>query len=191
MIAMPEGVLIAVITGVLSLFAAALLALVNSWVGTRAGVDESLRAQRLDVYPPLWSATAAISRWPRMQITRSSLGELHQLLRSWYYSKGGLFLSEHARDRYGDVQRLVEALLTSGGAPDDVLGSDGYADLMRTASALRTALTADLDTRRRKSALESRRRDSWNATAAVKAECRIGRAVGAVWVPADKQGSVG
>jgi hypothetical protein len=78
-------------------------------------------------------------RLPRNDVTRHSLDELHRSLRSWYYTKGGLFMSQPTRDRYGDVQTLIAALLTHNGEPADVLARDSYTDLMDTASALRTA----------------------------------------------------
>jgi hypothetical protein len=173
----PE-VSLAVVTGVLSLVTAGILALVNSWMSTRAGIDESLRGQRLEVYPALWKATAAASRWPRVDASRGSLTELHRDLRSWYYGPGGIFLSESARARYGDFQELIAALIEKDGDPAEVLAPQRYTDLMETASALRTALTEDLDTRRRKSFREARRRSREHAQAKQKAQERISRATG-------------
>lgn len=170
---MSAQVWLAIATGLLSLLTAGFLALLNAWISTRAGVDEVLRSQRLALYPKLWSATAAMSRWPRADITRGSLDELHRALRSWYYAKGGLFLSELAQKRYSDVQELIATLLTHTGDPADVLVSDEYTALMNTASALRTALTQDLDTRRRKSFLENRRRVRWHHKAGQEAQARI------------------
>jgi hypothetical protein len=167
---------LAIVGGVLSLITAGFLALLNAWISTRAGVDEALRSQRLELYPKLWSATAAVSRWPRVQVTRGSLEDLHAALRSWYYAMGGLFLSESARARYGDVQKLIATLLEHKGDPADVLVVGGYEALMKTASALRTALTEDLDTRRRKSFWENRRRSRWHRKVAREAEERILRA---------------
>jgi hypothetical protein len=118
----------------------------------------------------------AVSVWPRNDVTRHSLGELHRSLRSWYYTKGGLFMSKPTRDRYGDVQMLIAALLTHNGEPADVLSRDRYTDLMDTASALRHALTQDLDTRRRKSLREDRRRSRWHHEAAHQADKRIEQA---------------
>ncbi|MGR6320718.1 hypothetical protein Q2K19_22210 [Micromonospora soli] len=173
---MSTQILRVVATAVLGLLTAGILALVNSWISARAGIDETLRNQRLEFYPLLWSATAAVSVWPRTVLTRSTLNELHETLRSWYYTKGGLFLSESAQARYGDVQELIAALLTHDGDPDDPLSDGSYTDLMRTASALRTALTEDLDTRRRKSIWERRRRSRGHASAAQAARERITRA---------------
>jgi hypothetical protein len=170
---MSPQILLAIVTGVLGLMTAGILALVNSWITTRAGIDENLRSQRRELYPARWSASAAISRWPRVEVTRGSLDELHQTLRSWYYASGGLFLSDSARARYGDVQQLIEALLTHQGDPDRRLTSNGYIALMETASAMRTGLTQDLDTRRRTSLRESWRRARWHAHASRKAQIRI------------------
>jgi hypothetical protein len=168
---------LAVVTAVLGLLTAGVLAVVNNWINARAGVDENLRTRRLEQYPALWSATAAVSRWPSAVVSRGSLEDLHRTLRSWYYGQGGLFLSEQARARYGDVQELIAALLTvARGDASDVLAPNGYTDLMETASALRTALTQDLDTRRKKSAWDNRQRLRWHAGAAQAAKVRIARA---------------
>jgi hypothetical protein len=169
----PE-VTLALVTGLLGLLTAGILALINSWVTSRAGVDENLRSLRLGVYPALWQATSAVSRWPRSQATRASLEALHEEYRSWYYAKGGLFLSETTRARFGDVQELIAMLLSAGSAsPTDVLVEDAYTELMETTSALRTALTEDLDTRRRRSARETRRRARWHLQQARAARVRL------------------
>jgi hypothetical protein len=167
---------LAVVTAVLGLLTAGVLALVNSWVNTRAGTDENLRARRLEYYPTLWGATAAVSRWPREPVTRTRLDELHKQLRTWYFGGGGIFLSELARARYGDVQTLIDALLKHKGGSTDLLSADRYEDLMETASSLRTALTEDLDTRRKKSLWETNRRSRWHASAKRAAQARISAA---------------
>ncbi|MEV6412732.1 hypothetical protein [Kribbella sp. NPDC051718] len=165
----------AVVTGVLALLTAGVIALVNSWISTRAGIDENLRDQRLAAYPELWKATGAVPRWPRTQPTRSQLQQLHESYRTWYYSKGGLFMSESARARYGDVQELLDALLQRSPDATGPLTATAYTDLMQTTSALRTAMTQDLDTRRRRSLLQRWQRTRWHHKAAVDAQLRIKR----------------
>jgi hypothetical protein len=164
---------ISFITSVFGLVTAAILAFINSWVGTRAGVDENLRTQRLGCYPALWSATGTIPRWPRAEVTRGSVLTLHETLRSWYYTAGGLFLSEPARARYGEVQELIEAILTHPSDPESRLDDDTYTRLMDAASILRWALTEDLNTRRRESLIEKWRRTRRHAAAARDAQTRI------------------
>lgn len=157
----------------IALGSAVSLAVVNSWITTRAGIDLELRTERLKVYPPLWQATSSVSRWPRQQVSRGSLRQLHRSLRTWYFSTGGMYLSTRARDRYGDVQELVEALLRQEGAATEVLVDGRYVDLMATASSLRTALTEDLDTRRRPTLVERGRRLRWHRRAGRKAKARM------------------
>lgn len=175
---MSHDATLAIAAPLLGLVAAAALALINNWINARAGVDENLRTQRLEQYPALWAATAVASRWPRVAVNRDSLEDLRRTLRSWYYQQGGLVLSEQARARYGDIQELIAAYLASedGGDATDVLAPNSYTDLMDTATALRTALTQDRDTRRRKSARDNRRRTRWHVSAARAARARIASA---------------
>lgn len=154
---------------VVALGSAVALALINSWITSRAGVDEELRAKRLEIYPPLWLATSKVSRWPRQELSRKSLVQLHRDLRTWYYSTGGMFLSTRARDRYGDVQELIKSLLEHEGEPTAILAEERYVDLMNAASSLRTGLTEDLDTRRRTTLVERARRLLWHRRAGRKA----------------------
>jgi hypothetical protein len=168
----------AIVTAVLGLLTAGILAVINNGINSRAGIDENLRTARLAHYPDLWSQSGAVSRWPRMTVHRSTLEALHRALRSWYYGEGGLFLSAQARERYGELQELIAVLVDAGEdrSARDELSPASYSHLMETASALRTALTEDLDTRRRKSAWESRRRARWHSQAALSAKERISRA---------------
>lgn len=169
----------------LALVSAVALALVNSWITARAGIDEELRAQRLTAYPPLWEATSLLSRWPRNDVSREALEDLHREMRGWYYDTGGLFLSERSRARYGEVQELAGALLGVDAAAAATLLPTAYADLMDTASSLRTALTQDLDTRRRTTLVERARRLWWHRRAAREFQGRLRRAVSTatLWAP--------
>ena len=168
---------VAVLTGVLALLTAGIVALINSWITARAGIDENLRSRRLAAYPELWEATGAVSRWPRTEPTRDDLETLHESYRSWYYTKGGLFMSESTRARYGDVQELLATLLHhSPSGQTDRLTGDAYTDLMDTTSALRTALAQDLNTRQRSSLLSRQRQARWHETASKAAKVRKNRA---------------
>lgn len=134
-------------------------AVVNGALATRAKINEEMRQLRLTSYPLLWQLTSSFSRWPRMTNTYSDLEEFHRSFRSWYYETGGLHLSENSRARYGEVQELMATHLgapegqpmpaqPSGPIPDPV-----YSGLLEACSALRTALTEDLESRRQRSIL--------------------------------------
>jgi hypothetical protein len=136
-------------------------ALVNGVLATRATVSEEMRQLRLTSYPLLWQLTANFSRWPRMTKSYADLEEFHRWFRSWYYETGGLHLSDNSRARYGEVQELMAANLGAnegrdmpaqppGRIPDEV-----YSGMMVACSALRTALTEDLESRRQRSMLQS------------------------------------
>jgi hypothetical protein len=149
---MSSDLSLAIVTAVLGLLTAGVLALINNWINVRAGRDENLRVLRLQHYPDLWATTEAVSRWrPRTIVDRSGLDDLQRTLGSWYFGQGGLFMSERSAARYGDVQALIAALLAAGTntAVTYVLIPDRYRDLMETASSLRMSLMDDLDTRRR------------------------------------------
>lgn len=144
----------------------ALIGLVVGIVGTyvktlldnRAAVGEELRGARLVPYKELWKSTVLLSVWPRWPLTRGELQDLHVRLRGWYYETGGLYLSETARARYGDVQGLIAAVLRSPAGDGDRIADGDYDDLMDTCSALRTAMTEDLESRRQRSLWTTLRR---------------------------------
>jgi hypothetical protein len=136
-------------------------ALVNGALATRAKINEEMRQLRLNSYPLLWQLTSRFSRWPRMTNTYADLEEFHRQFRVWYYDTGGLHLSENSRARYGEVQELMATHL---GAPEGqpmpvqpggALPDSAYSGLLEACSALRTALTEDLESRRQRSLLHS------------------------------------
>jgi hypothetical protein len=173
---MPSQIILLIVTSVLGLLTAGILALVNNWITARSGIDENLRNQRLKLYPALWASTSLVSWWPPGDPTRASLSDLRNSMRLWYYGEGGMFLSTRGKARYNEFQELIAALLAHSGHSDDRPTNQSYIDLRDTASALRTALTEDLDTRRRKSMLERGRRTIWHHRAARSAKKRIERA---------------
>jgi hypothetical protein len=153
-------------------------AMAKSWVALRAKTAEELRAERLEAtrYPAVWKLTSALSVWPRQEPTYGELAELHRSLRQWYYDGGGIYLSERSRARYGDVQELIAAHVAVGGDPRAPLAPRVYDGLMKTCSALRTALAEDLETRRQRSFWWTLARIRWHRQKAKEAEQRIAAA---------------
>jgi hypothetical protein len=128
---------------------------VGAWVkaalAIRAKTNEELRARRLELYPELWRQTAAFSYWPPIELTRAQLVSLNLATRSWYFDgDGGLFLSENGRHRYGELKQLLSAYIELAD-PAEPLDRGAYDALAATASALRTGMTEDLETRRQRS----------------------------------------
>ena len=183
---MSTAVTVAVVAGTLTVLGGGVLAVLNNAISRRSGIDDVLRGKRLEVYPRLWALTGAVSRWPEQTLTRADLEDLHGRLRGWYYTEGGLYLTERARERYGDLQELLDAVLQKGSGSSDVLAAARYADLRETASALRSALTDDLDTRSRSSRTQRRRRARWHEQKAAEAQAYLAAAAAdaAVFGPA-------
>lgn len=152
-----------VIAGIAGIVVASSVALVKGAIASRGRENEELRTLRLKVYPDVWRLTSMVPRWPQADPTYRDLWHLHLELRTWYYDSGGLYLSENARTRYGEMQELLDAYLVGRDRADETLvphlasGASStespYAALMETCSSFRTAMTEDLSTRRTKSIL--------------------------------------
>ena len=167
------------VTGALGLAFGAATAYVQSALSARAKAGEDLRDKRLEAYPAVWLRTSNVSRHPPAEITWSELRALHLQLRSWYYTSGGLYMSDHTRDRYGDAQRVIGVYLQEHerhGA--DALVAEGDYDLIADfCSAFRTAMTEDLATRRQRSFLLTIQSDRWHRRRARMAEAYLDRRV--------------
>ncbi|MEP6650663.1 MAG: hypothetical protein ABJA74_12260, partial [Lapillicoccus sp.] len=92
----------------------------------RQKVAEGVRDQRIRTYPAAWERTGVVSRWPHTDATRGHASRLHRDLRTWYYSGGGLYLSEDARERYEHFQVVLEAIVAQD--PDHPIAE--YDDLI-------------------------------------------------------------
>jgi hypothetical protein len=138
----------------IGLLVGAAAAWIKAILAIREKVNEELRTRRLAAYPIVWRETAALSNWPPAALTRKDLLELNLSLRVWYFTKGGLYLSENSRTRYGELKELICARLDYWDDGDDeatTLAETKYLDLAKTCSAFRTSLTEDLETRRQRS----------------------------------------
>ena len=160
---MDGSILTPVITGIAGVIVASSIALVRGAIASRGKENEELRTWRLKAYPAVWKLTSTVPRWPRSNATYQELWSLHYALRDWYYNSGGLYLSENARARYGDMQELLDAYLDDRARDDDApvprpasgmaWAQSPYKALMDACSAFRTGLTEDLSTRRSRSIL--------------------------------------
>lgn len=137
---------------IIGLAVAAVLAIINSWLSDREKVAEGVRDQRIRTYPAVWERTSVVSRWPRTDATREHATHLHLDLRTWYYSGGGLFLSEDTQDRYEHLQVVLEAVIAQ--SPNEPLK---YDSLMDAAHWFRAGLAEDLRTREHRNPVSARR----------------------------------
>jgi hypothetical protein len=155
-------------------------AYIQGALSARAKTGEELRERRMEAYPLVWHETSALSRYPAAELTLADLKELHLAFRSWYFTTGGLFLSERSRDRYGEVQELLGAYLYKRRQDDqtDFVDLHDYEAIAETCSVFRTALTEDLATRRQRSLLWAIGRWRWHRAKQREARRRIQAAGG-------------
>lgn len=111
-------------------------------------IDLDLRKRRIEVYQSLWKSTALLPKWPRAEnVTYADLAEMSQQLRLWYYDGGGMYLSRTSRDDgYGPLQGTIASVIGDG--KTGVLSPSDYEAVRKKCSALRTMLTADIESRR-------------------------------------------
>lgn len=140
-------------------------ALWKSAVDFHGKVDDALLARRTRLYEALWSLTKRVPKWPPNE--RLRYGELRELsveMQRWYFDEGGIYMSRATRAAYGAAQdtlsRVVEGAAdgdpdrrVSHEGPAGYFGGDGgdYERVRASLSALRTAMTEDLLSRRRSS----------------------------------------
>lgn len=116
-------------------------------VAFTSSLDTALRERRIPVYAELWERTGLLPMWPRnTDLSFEDLQGFTRDLRDWYYQRGGMFLSENAREAFFEVQKAVHAVLDKQAA-GPVSGED-YGTIRERCSRLRTELTEDLLSRR-------------------------------------------
>jgi hypothetical protein len=77
------------------------------------------------------------------------LADLTANLRHWYFAVGGIYLSGDARDAYFAVRREIARLLDASSEGAKELAPGDSKSLRDIGSQLRTAMTMDVDTRRK------------------------------------------
>ena len=154
---MDSNTVVALISAASGVAVATVGAIVKGAIAQRAGTDEDLRTVRGQCCPLVWRCTGPVSTWPRADLSHTDLDRLHRNFRDWYYGEdeseqttpGGLYLSQNARQRYQEMQELIELSLPASQDVCDV-PPDVYEDLREACRAFRTALTEDLQTRRKR-----------------------------------------
>src|SRR5262245_9120640 len=145
---------VALFTAAVALVSGLITTAVTGWLSARAKVSEELRELRLTEYPPLWKRTSIVSRHPQTNASYDDLKGLHFDLRQWYYGLGGVAMSKRSRDRFMELQKLIGThLARDANTEKSELEPDTYEGVRELASALRTGLTDDLESRRQRSLL--------------------------------------
>jgi hypothetical protein len=144
-----------------------LLAILQKRLDVETKIDENIRADRLNVYKVLWEHMLLVPLYPPSPqgVTYSDLYKLSETFRGWYFTQGGILLSEEAKKTYIATQQtllkmacLADAAQRSNLRERDYLNlksvrpgsltDDEYFVVQQQLSRLRTQLTIDLMTRR-------------------------------------------
>lgn len=147
---MDDKILAAIIGAIAGVVTTYLGAILKFRVDLKSQYDKDLRDKRIAQYYDLWKLTGTFPKYAReKQLTHQDLQCLMVALREWYFTKGGMFLSDAGRDAYFALQeelKLVGDSLDSSQAV--VLDEATYERLRSKGSALRSALVRDVGTRK-------------------------------------------
>lgn len=146
---MKDQVLLALLGAALSAIAAYFAARRSFQQQLLAAYDEGVRAARIQSYQVLWTLTGAFPRyWEPGAVDAPQLATLGAKLRDWYFSGGGMFLTDRSRDVYfAFQQQLVERHRELAATPATRLTPEHYAQLRQAGSAVRSSLCTDLSSR--------------------------------------------
>ena len=91
-----------VLLSVLTLVVGALVSGVLTYLGTRSKLaldyDADLRERRIVAYVDLWRRLEPLAKYgPKASFSQVEATELAESLRTWYFKRGGLFLSRATR----------------------------------------------------------------------------------------------
>jgi hypothetical protein len=147
---MDSGTVGLIITFITSIVVAYATAKYQTEIAAQSKFDESLRETRYEVYKALWKKTGLLPLWPRAEdVTYRALHDRSGEMRDWYFSVGGIYLSRASQKVYRDAQTKVhEVLAKHKDDYDGILAKDEYDAVQEKYSALRTALTKDVSSRR-------------------------------------------
>ena len=126
-------------------------ALAKNALDIRSKVDEQLRDLRRPAYENLWRETALLPKWPRAQLTHGQLAKFSEDLRSWYFETGGMWMSRQTQQRYASLQTVLQTVTTD--KPSEPVKDADYDSVREACSRLRTDMTDDLVSRRRRSSV--------------------------------------
>jgi hypothetical protein len=147
---MEDNILAAIIGAIAGVVTTYLGAILKFRVDLKSQYDKDLRDRRIEQYSDLWKLTGTFPKYARTkQPTHQDLQGLMVALRDWYFSRGGIFLSDAGRDAYFALQEELKLFSDSTDSSQAVvLDQATYERLRSKCSALRSALVRDVGTRK-------------------------------------------
>jgi hypothetical protein len=140
--------------------AGGLVSAIITYFSTRAKIrldlaaeyDKQLQESRLEVYKELWAMLEQLAKYGRVEpVTYAVIRSISDQTRTWYFQKGGIYLTERSRKPYFDWKKTMQPVLdTSESArqSDKEIEPHQRELIIAAASTLRTALSDDIGTKR-------------------------------------------
>jgi hypothetical protein len=146
-----------VLIPLLTLVTGALVSGVVTYFGTRNKLvldyDADLREKRIAVYTDLWCRLEPLAKYvSKTSFSYADATDLAKSLQSWYFEKGGLFLSTATREDYFALQDTLRRIIHGWGweSPSCESLTSATREHLRThGSRLRTGLIRDVGSRAR------------------------------------------
>ena len=139
--------------------AAGLVSAIITHFSTRAKIrldlaaeyDKNLQESRLEAYKELWAMLEPLARYGREPVTRAVLRSISDKTRTWYFQRGGIYLTARSRKPYFKWKALMEPFLDDSNVaskPDAPVPLEQLELVLDAGSSLRTALSDDIGTKR-------------------------------------------
>ena len=117
-----------------------------------AEYDKKLQESRLETYKELWAMLEPLARYGRDElVTYAVIRSISDKTRIWYFQRGGIFLTERSRKPYFKWKEVMQPVLDardSTNQPDLAIDPKQLELIVAAGSALRTALSDDIGTKR-------------------------------------------
>lgn len=140
--------------------AAGMVSAIITHLSTRAKIrldlaaeyDKKLQESRLETYKELWAMLEPLARYGRDEsVTYAVIRSISDKTRSWYFQRGGIFLTERSRKPYFKWKEVMQPVLDArdtANQPDLAIDRKQLELILAAGSALRTALSDDIGTKR-------------------------------------------
>jgi hypothetical protein len=117
-----------------------------------AAYDKQLQESRLESYKELWGMMEQLARYGRDEsVTYAVIHSISQKTRTWYFQKGGIYLTERSRAPYFKWKKVMQTVLDATdlvSQPNLEIDTTRLDPILAAGSALRTALSDDIGTKR-------------------------------------------
>lgn len=111
---------------------------------SQAQVDLNLRQRRIEAYKGLWELTRPLSESADADQRAKQTDLMSEELADWYFTHGGLFLSETSQKAYRVLQLTLKVYSNTSLVE---MSPESYKELRQDASNLRTCLARDVGSR--------------------------------------------